>query len=335
MSILAYRETEERLLSLSRYTATLVTAAELNELQTPEDMEKPLFAELQQRLIDFADANNILYAYYLRNNDDGMAQFIIDNDLTEDTVNLATEPIEWEEKAIQALNGTAAVTELEHYSEGYEHLISAFAPVYDDDGNVVAVAGVDIDDKQILNIRTTLDTLAFMLPVGLITVIACGLINILLHNRSDKARLKALQQALLASEAKTSFLANMSHEMRTPLNAIIGLSELSLGSGELDGESSSNLEKISNAGMTLLSTVNDILDISKIEAGKLELVPIEYDIPSLLNDTITQSIMRKGEKPIQFILDIHETLPTRLYGDDLRVRQIINNLLSNAFKYTM
>jgi CheY-like chemotaxis protein len=126
----------------------------------------------------------------------------------------------------------------------------------------------------------------------------------------------------------------MSHEMRTPLNAVIGLSELTLEAGGLSEEAGLNLEKIYNAGATLLSTVNDILDISKIEAGKLELVLVEYDTPSLLNDAITQNIMRKGEKPIQFNLEIGENLPVRLYGDDLRIKQILNNLLSNAFKYT-
>jgi len=142
------------------------------------------------------------------------------------------------------------------------------------------------------------------------------------------------ENAQAASEAKSIFLANMSHEMRTPLNAIIGLSELALGSGKYTGDTFSDLEKISNAGMTLLSIVNNILDISKIEAGKFEIIPVEYDVPNLLNDTIAQSIMQIGEKPVQFVLDISEDLPMRLFGDDLRVKQMLNNLLSNAFKYT-
>ena len=145
----------------------------------------------------------------------------------------------------------------------------------------------------------------------------------------------ALKEAQEANQAKSSFLANMSHEMRTPLNAIIGLSDTALNSSSLNDEYFENLEKINHAGMTLLSTVNDILDISKIEAGKFELVPVEYEIPSLINDTISQSIMRIGEKPIKFNLKIDENLPARLFGDDLRVKQILNNLLSNAFKYTI
>ena len=136
------------------------------------------------------------------------------------------------------------------------------------------------------------------------------------------------------SDAKTRFLANMSHEMRTPLNAIIGLSELTLETGDLGEESYINIEKVYNAGTTLLSTVNDILDISKIEAGKLELISTDYTLPSLINDSITQNMLRIGEKPIQFRLDIDDKLPMHLYGDELRIKQIISNLLSNAFKYT-
>jgi signal transduction histidine kinase/response regulator RpfG family c-di-GMP phosphodiesterase len=137
-----------------------------------------------------------------------------------------------------------------------------------------------------------------------------------------------------ASEAKSQFLARMSHEMRTPLNAIIGLSELSLESSGLNEVTNSNLEKIFNAGSMLLSTVNDILDVSKIESGKFELVPMKYYMPSLINDTVVQSIMHIGDKPIEFVLDIQESLPAHLYGDELRVKQMLNNLLSNAFKYT-
>ncbi|MDR0490695.1 MAG: response regulator [Oscillospiraceae bacterium] len=145
----------------------------------------------------------------------------------------------------------------------------------------------------------------------------------------------ALKKTQEVNDAKSKFIANVSHEMRTPLNAVVGLSALSLDIDELNKDAVINLEKIYNSGMTLLSIVNDILDISKIEAGKFEIVEDEYDTPSLINDVISQNILSIGEKPISFLLNLDEDMPARLCGDVLRIKQIFNNLLSNAFKYTM
>ncbi|MDR0289617.1 MAG: response regulator [Treponema sp.] len=159
-----------------------------------------------------------------------------------------------------------------------------------------------------------------------------------LRNRSEGKRLAMLvaeQTATITnvSQAKTAFLANMSHEMRTPMNVIVGLTNLMLEEDE-PADVKETLRKINTAGATLMGLINNVLDISKIEAGKLELMPEEYAVPSLLNDIISLNMVRIGDKPITFNLDINEDLPCTLFGDELRIKQILNNLLSNAFKYT-
>ena len=142
------------------------------------------------------------------------------------------------------------------------------------------------------------------------------------------------QTAEAATRSKSEFLATMSHEIRTPLNAIIGIAQIQLQKGDLPVEYAAALEKINASGDNLLGIINDILDLSKIETGRMELHPAEYDVPRLLNDAVMLNVVRIGSKPIEFTLDIDEDLPSRLYGDELRLKQVLNNLLSNAIKYT-
>ena len=142
------------------------------------------------------------------------------------------------------------------------------------------------------------------------------------------------EEAERNSRYKSTFLANMSHEMRTPLNVVVGLTNLRMEEVDLSDGVLEDLKKINSAGELLLSIVNDVLDISKIEAGRLDLMPINYYTASILNDIITFNIIRMEEKPLQFLIDIDENFPEELNGDELRVKQILNNLLSNAFKYT-
>ncbi|MDR3052638.1 MAG: response regulator [Coriobacteriales bacterium] len=136
-----------------------------------------------------------------------------------------------------------------------------------------------------------------------------------------------------ASQAKSAFMATMSHEIRTPLNAIIGLSDIELQRNHSPA-TFENLEKVRSSGATLLGIINDILDISKVEAGSFEIISDVYDVENLITETVQINIVRIGEKPLSFELEVDESLPLQLFGDELRIKQIMSNVLSNAFKYT-
>jgi len=137
-----------------------------------------------------------------------------------------------------------------------------------------------------------------------------------------------------ASKAKSSFLSTMSHEIRTPMNAILGVTEILIQYESLPSEIEEGLGKIYSSCDLLLGIINDILDFSKIEAGKLDIIPALYKTASVINDSIHLNMMRIGSKPIEFELHINEDVPSNIIGDELRIKQILNNLLSNAFKYT-
>ncbi len=144
---------------------------------------------------------------------------------------------------------------------------------------------------------------------------------------------KAKNDAIAANVAKSRFLANMSHEIRTPLNGILGMDAILLEECKDDNLKEYALN-IQSAGQSLLSIINDILDISKIEAGKLEILPVEYELCSVINDCCNIAKVRAESKGLSFRMMIDPDIPSCLYGDDVRIRQIINNLLSNAVKYT-
>jgi len=154
------------------------------------------------------------------------------------------------------------------------------------------------------------------------------------HSFDMTELIHAKESAELSNRSKGIFLAQMSHEIRTPMNAILGISEIQLQDKTLSITAEEGYRKINESGSLLLNIINDILDFSKIDAGKLEIVCAQYNIPNLINDTAQLNRLRYEAKPISFIISLDENTPYRLIGDELRIKQILNNLLSNAFKYT-
>jgi signal transduction histidine kinase/CheY-like chemotaxis protein/HPt (histidine-containing phosphotransfer) domain-containing protein len=145
--------------------------------------------------------------------------------------------------------------------------------------------------------------------------------------QTDRTRAEA------SARAKSEFLAKMSHEIRTPMNAIIGMAELALREN-LPSAAMEHIRTIQQAGNNLLSIINDILDFSKIEMRKLEITPAEYQFSSLINDVVSIIRMKTLDTEIRFVVNVDSKIPDRLVGDEVRLRQILLNVLSNAVKYT-
>lgn len=161
-------------------------------------------------------------------------------------------------------------------------------------------------------------------------IIAC--FAFIIHIRINVI-IKRVAEAEATEQAKTIFFANMSHEIRTPVNAILGMDEMILRE-KISEDVEGYAINIRNAGQNLLAIINDILDASKLEAGKLEIVDVDYDLAPLLIDCYNLVVLRAKEKCIEVKISNDATVPGRLRGDEIRVRQIITNLLSNAVKYT-
>lgn len=183
--------------------------------------------------------------------------------------------------------------------------------------------------------------LFFVLPRCLIYVAfvaVCNSIFDILSSSLERAKLseelaKAKEEAEAANKAKSKFLARVSHEIRTPINAVIGMNEMIIRESK-EEEIQSYARDVKDSSVVLLNLINELLDSSKIESGKMELIMGDYDIRSLLNDIYNMMQIRAKQKNLQLVFEIDEQIPSGYNGDDKRIRQVLTNLLSNAIKYT-
>ena len=321
---------QRHLRAAAHHASVYVTADELDLFHTAEDMERPEWNEIRARLQQFADENEVLYVYYWRYTGDKQIQYIIDND-EEDMV---TPELFFEfdddpstAKAVaRIMAGESWVTDLGIYTESWDDLLSAAVPVFNDDGTVYCAAGVDISDEALVTMRSNIRIMRFILVFSLLVSILSGFLGMRSYNK------KAIQSDN-ASLSKSQFLSTMSHEIRTPLNAIIGMTEIGKRAENID-EKDRAITKIENASSHLLGIINDVLDMAKIEADKLELSPIRYNFEAMLQKVITVVSYRADEKQQSLIVNVDSNVPEFIVGDDQHLAQVITNLLSNAIKFT-
>lgn len=182
---------------------------------------------------------------------------------------------------------------------------------------------------------SSLEITEFIVRISVMMTAMCFLLVFIRSmNKYEEEMKKSVAEAQQAERYKSDFLANMSHEIRTPMNVIVGMCELILRECGLKESVRENCFNIQTSGRSLLEIINDILDFSKIESGKMELINEEFNIATTLNDVINMSEARKGSKNIEIFVDADPNIPSVLIGDEVRIRQVMINLMTNAIKFT-
>jgi signal transduction histidine kinase/CheY-like chemotaxis protein len=315
-----------RLRQTAGRAAGLMSAEDLEKLKKPEDAQTELYQRKRVELIEFANANKVKFVYFLRYVGDEL-QYIIDNDLDPTTMVTLGQVTEPDGFVHQAFAGEQAATEVGNYAGIWDGLMSAYAPVFGPDGQVLAVAGVDIADTAMVtaseNIRSINRFMFFELGVVLAAVVF--LVVFYRHRARD------FQSAY---QAKTQFISMMSHEIRTPMNAIIGMSEILASDRELSESAIKYVTDIKLAGNALLNIINDILDLSKLELGRMKLTEVDFSLNEFVGNVRAIANFLAEDKNLVMRYEIKGTWPEWIRGDDVRIRQILLNVIGNAIKFT-
>lgn len=178
-----------------------------------------------------------------------------------------------------------------------------------------------------------IDTSLAVIEIGFVCFIMTWFQNRQFMQENNRAKEETRKVEEL-NRSQTRFFSSMSHEIRTPINSILGLNEIILRNEDATEEIKNDAENIQGAGRMLLALINDILDFSRIEAGRMDIVPINYSVPSMLSEIVNMIWLGAQQKGLEFKIEVDPSIPLELYGDEVRIKQILVNLLNNAVKYT-
>ncbi len=190
----------------------------------------------------------------------------------------------------------------------------------------------DVNYALTKNIRY-IDVALSVMEVGFICFVMTWFQNLMFARENEMAR-EETKKVEEMNRSQNRFFSSMSHEIRTPINSVLGLNEIILRQPDASEEIIKDATNIQGAGRMLLALINDILDFSKIEAGKMDIVPVNYELASVMSEIVNMILLRAEEKGLEFNVELDPSIPSELYGDEVRIKQILINLLNNAVKYT-
>jgi signal transduction histidine kinase/DNA-binding response OmpR family regulator len=319
--------------------AVLIDGDAFEKLAKTLDPEDPFYEETRKKLLEIKEETKSLYLYTMAPYKGNIYRFIIDGGDPDDE---KFSPLGAEEDISSYSDAVLRVYEKKapqydqtiNSTEPWGWVMSTYAPIMNSAGTVVGIIGCDYEAETLIR-AIYVRTLRQLFIAAVFIVVGFVLYRLLLNEIAAQNQwlVEANKKAEKASKHKGYFLANMSHEMRTPMNAIIGMTAIGKAASDMERKDYA-FTKIENASTHLLGVINDILDISKIEANKFDLSPDTFNFEKMLQKVVDVVNFRVDEKQQNFTVHVDRDIPHILVGDDQRLAQVITNLLSNAVKFT-